>query len=69
MGRDVGAVTFPQNPKMLITIRTESGEHIPETLICLRKVPRKITRLFGIFSPTFLGVSAVVSGEVGISGD
>ena len=34
MGRDVGAVTFPQNPKMLITIRTESEEYIPETLIC-----------------------------------
>ena len=51
MGRDVGAVTFPQNPKMLITIRTESGEHIPETLICLRKVPRKnYTIIWDFFS-------------------
>ena len=49
MGRDVGAVTFPQNPKMLITIRTESEEYIPETLICLGNCPEKITGLSGIF--------------------
>ena len=59
MGRDVGVVTFPQNPKMLITIRTESGEHIPETLICLRKVPRKNYKIiWDFFSSTSLGMSA-----------